>query len=151
MSTCATSHVSAVQIPDDVRISALEYGEFMKQNSPHVLVDVRSAEQVSIVNLQDRVPSTCVWVSIPLSRFKDPSSSASAIADLHAAVDKARALDSAHSASTPVFLMCRRGVSSVEATRYLLDHYHDHAVYFRNVNGGLNEWRRDVDPSVIDY
>lgn len=142
--------IASVQIPDDACISAAAYGEFMKQSSPHVLVDVRAAEQVSIVNIQDRVPSTCVWVSIPLSRFKDPSSSASATADLSAAIDKARSMDTA-AAPLSVFLMCRRGVASVETTRYLLDHYNDPSVQFRNVNGGLTEWRRDVDPSVPDY
>ena len=50
--------------------------------------------------------------------------------------------------SLPVFVLCRRGVSSVKATRLLVDAGFDRV---RNIDGGLTQWAESVDPELAIY
>jgi rhodanese-related sulfurtransferase len=48
----------------------------------------------------------------------------------------------------PVYVVCRRGVLSSRATLVMLEQGFKNV---RNVEGGLSEWHRSVDPSFIMY
>jgi adenylyltransferase/sulfurtransferase len=48
-----------------------------------------------------------------------------------------------------IYCICRRGVDSIHATKFLLDHSMSAVVY--NIEGGLDAWRETVDPSFPKY
>ena len=66
----------------------------------------------------------------------------------------------AEAAGRPVYVICRRGVDSVTATHNLLEYAsaQDDGKggamsnrKFYNIDGGLQEWHRQVDPSFPIY
>ena len=48
----------------------------------------------------------------------------------------------------PVFVMCRRGNSSAKATRLLAEAGFDEV---KNIDGGLTQWVKSVDPDLAMY
>ena len=143
-------------------------------------LDVRTTIQYGIVNLSDNVSSVGIPLNIPLMRLRGPHTYGAAMEELSAAVDAAdKLLQDRASSGIDVFVICRRGIDSVAATKYLLDYYpqakHERAavsasdgsedgdaavaasipalgkVTFRNIEGGLNAWRSDVDQTFPEY
>jgi adenylyltransferase and sulfurtransferase len=49
----------------------------------------------------------------------------------------------------PVYVLCRRGNDSVRATAALLVRYPTMKIF--NIEGGLNSWSREIDPSFPLY
>ena len=47
-----------------------------------------------------------------------------------------------------IYIICRRGIASVTATKLLLKAGFNNV---RNINGGLDKWSQDVDPSLPMY
>jgi adenylyltransferase/sulfurtransferase len=91
---------ASIKIPDEHMISVTDFHEFysVKSNSDQsLLIDVRSKVQYGIVN----IPGS---INIPVSALKkDPSS----LLQLSESKDK-------------VFILCRKGNASREATEFLL-------------------------------
>lgn len=115
-------------LPQDNSISVQEYYKLCHEEVTHVLLDVRSAEQFELQHLPN-TPVRAV-IGIPLK-------------DLTAT----RASEAMHGypRDTSLFVVCRRGFDSVRATDLLLQG----DVNAVNVTGGLEAWRRDVDPSFV--
>lgn len=156
-------------------ISAAEYNSTVLQRGlPHLLLDVRSTLQFSIISLGALFPqsdaSSCMQLlNIPLADLQGscpPGEGLGALQTLRAALYPAGA-----ESPRPLYLLCRRGVDSVAATQLLLTS----ADYFRegrckaeslgtviseekkqqlqifNVEGGLTSWHSDVDQSFPIY
>ena len=100
-------------------VSALR--ERLRSKEPPVILDVREAEELSIVRLEEAV-------HLPLSQF----SSSVGMLDRNAefAVLCHHGIRSAHAAE----IMVRLGFANVW-----------------NVEGGIDAWARDVDPSMPRY
>jgi adenylyltransferase/sulfurtransferase len=157
-----SSALPAVPLPSENRITATEYADYLEQRRPHVLLDVRTTVQYGMINISDAVGGVGIPLNIPLMRLRG-AQSAEALAELSAAIGAAgRQLqdraDGASSAGTgvDVFVLCRRGIDSVDATRYLLECSEQIVpaiamAKFRNVQGGLNSWRSDVDKAFPEY
>lgn len=101
-------------------ISVQEYRAIRQAQTPHTLLDVRVREQYDLCRL---APS----VSLPLGEIEQ--------------------LDDATTPQQPIYVICRRGVASVEATRRLLDR----GIPCTNVRGGLQAWHEQVDASFPKY
>ena len=109
-------------------VTCEEYSEIRLQNnlssapSNHILLDVRVANQFDICSLPGAI-------NIPLNNL------ASRMTDLR------------NDAET-IYIICRRGIASVTATKLLLKAGFNNV---RNINGGLDKWSQDVDPSLPMY
>jgi len=135
-----------VELPADARISAKEYASVMLSEVvpplPHILLDVRSETQFGIASL---VPpsSRCITVmNVPLLSLRG---GVDASTRSHKASEQLQAI---LAPSLPIYVICRRGIDSVAATKLLLDHGVP-SVF--NINGGLEEWRSNVDASFALY
>lgn len=51
-------------------------------------------------------------------------------------------------AARPVFVLCHHGVRSLQATMFLSQRGYPHAY---NIEGGIEAWAREVDPTVARY
>jgi adenylyltransferase/sulfurtransferase len=114
-------------------------------DEPHVLLDVRAKKQFELCALPGAI-------NIPLD-------------ELPHQFDRVQELS--NRGEYTIYCLCRRGIASLEATRILRQHAkknHTAAVatstvqddqqrtyLVRNIRGGLNAWRKDVDPSFPKY
>eukprot|EP00606_Chrysophyceae_sp_TOSAG23-5_P000774 GSChrysophyteH2.ASY1.ANO1.1350.1 assembled CDS len=118
--------------------TAIEYSYVLESKAAHVLLDVRSAAQFSMVSLGDNKEAR----------------RASALKDIEDA--RAVALNSASAeggiensnSSIPVYVLCRRGEDSLVATRYLSKLGVENVC---NIHGGLVQWSGSVDDSFPVY
>lgn len=130
-------------------ISPREYvDEVLLPGLPHVLLDVRSDTQFSIVSLERyarsrggdaELPAPKVIINTPLRRLQ---------ALLPQADEETlrRALGGGR--DTAIYCLCRRGVDSLTATALLRSHGFAQA---KDVRGGLASWRLEVDASFPLY
>lgn len=51
-------------------------------------------------------------------------------------------------AQRPLLVLCHHGVRSLQATLFLWQHGYPHAY---NIEGGIDAWSREVDPTVARY
>jgi len=75
-------------------------------------------------------------VSLPLRQILETPDSASSVLCAKTALD------------SPIYVLCRRGVDSRVATAELLKLGYSKA---SNVLGGLDAWRRSIDPEFPSY
>jgi len=94
----------------------------------HRLVDVRDSTQFSICSL-----STAT--NVPLSKLTEYS-----LEEVYAELGANNA--------TPIYVVCRRGIFSAQATDLLLK---KGATNVFNIRGGLEAWRDEVDHSFPCY
>lgn len=118
------------------RVPASEYARIAKdRGSPHLLIDVREKEHFGLSS----IPGS---VNVPISQFMRSRRLEEDIAPdwLPAGLP--------HSA--PIYLVCRVGNDSQLATQKLkelgLDRNGER--FIGDIDGGLQAWRRDVDPSL---
>jgi len=98
-------------------------------DNSHVLLDVREAHQYSICHLPNSV-------NIPL-------------ATLSSKLEQVKALvDTNQNQTLPLYVICRRGIDSLWATKLLLDNDFKNV---KNIQGGLLNWTKTVDPSFPIY
>ena len=104
-------------------ISCLDYQHIREATATtsHVLLDVRAAHQFAICALPGAI-------NIPLAQLE------SRMQELRDKGD--------------IYVMCRRGVASIKGTTLLLLNHFDRV---RNVNGGLDAWKIEVDTSLPMY
>lgn len=120
-----------IQIPQANNITVEEFEDIYKQEiktytSKHALIDVRGAVQYNIVSLEGSV-------NIPLAKLKKEPQSVIELA----------------STKEKVFVMCRRGNASKEATEFLINHCKLTNVV--NIQGGITEYVNKVDPTLPIY
>jgi len=114
-------------------ISVDDYAAVLKSGSDHVLLDVRSTKQFSLANLGYAVPKGTgkgvEVVNVPLNDLRN---------DIPSHVSA--------TAPRPLYVVCRRGISSQAAVDILLGA----GLQATNVRGGLTAWREKVDPLFPD-
>jgi len=128
--SCTHSYSPTSQLDESHEISTAEYFQVRERNEPHILLDVRVPEQVDLCALSGSV-------NIPLK-------------SLLARLDEVEHLCDGRKT---VYCICRRGVLSVAATQLLHTESaaHPKIKSVINVKGGLESWRRHVDPSFPTY
>ena len=132
MNTTPTYSNAANVLPSVLDVTCHDYKCTRERNVPHVLLDVRSEKQFDMCALPGAI-------NIPLARISDE-------------LDRIERL--ASGGTNAIYCICRRGVASAEAARLLageIENSQRNIQSVRNVAGGLNAWRRDVDPSFPKY
>jgi adenylyltransferase and sulfurtransferase len=114
-------------LPSSVQVACRDYADVRQSRSPHVLLDVRVTEQFQLCSL--------------------PGSTSMPLDQLPQNIDSIYSLS--NQGSLPIYCLCRRGVASSAATRLLTDSNYAFKVY--NIQGGLDAWRKDVDPDFPVY
>ena len=105
---------------------------------PHILLDVRPQHHFEICALPGAI-------NLPLKQLGGSLDVVSRLQKESMAVGGS---GEPNQTSLPVFVLCRRGVSSVKATRLLVDAGFDRV---RNIDGGLTQWAESVDPELAIY
>ena len=124
-------------IPPDQRISVIEYKHLRSASAkPHVLVDVREKTQFGLAHLKDSI-------NVPLYDIQNEPLQALA------KIRKTREKLSTSYDKTPVYFICRFGNDSQLAMHQLCETASD--LQARDVRGGLDAWRREVDPRFPEY
>ncbi|CAB9528130.1 and sulfurtransferase MOCS3 (Partial), partial [Seminavis robusta] len=122
----------------EYQISCTDYHDLQQQRQQqqqHVLLDVRVKEQYDLCALNDRA------INIPLASLEEN-------------LDRVAKLSEGW--TKPVYCYCRRGVLSVEATKLLNDYVTkqndpSNKPTIKNIKGGLEAWRKQVDKSFPNY
>ncbi|CDW73808.1 molybdenum cofactor synthesis protein 3 [Stylonychia lemnae] len=119
-----------IQIPSENNITVeefqKEYERLKEQADDIALVDVRGKIQYDIVSLPGSL-------NLPLKKMmEDPES-----------------IKKLTQEKKTVFIMCRRGNASKEATEFILKNLDIHNV--KNVQGGIQEYITKIDPSLPIY
>lgn len=143
---CGSSSPVSLLGPNE-RINAMEYnGRFSSNRGDGHLIDVREEVQFGICSLPNSV-------NIPISKIL---ASANSTADESGEETLPSWLPSdivAEDSTAPINVVCRLGNDSQTAVDMLkrlgLDRGGQR--YIGDIQGGLNAWRRDVDPSFPDY
>ena len=115
-------------LPSGVSISCSDFWNIRQQGIPHVLLDVRVAQQFEMCALDGAI-------NIPLANLQNE-------------LDRVAELSGGQKV---VYCICRRGIASAEATKLLLDAARSGIHSVRNVTGGLTAWHDQVDGSFPKY
>lgn len=126
----AISSCSRILLPTKNKATVLDLMDALSSSEACVLLDVRNSNQFSMC----RLPRA---FSLPLRGIIEQPDSAAV---------KIRGVMS--SQNSVLFVLCRRGIDSRFATHLLLKLGFQNA---RDVTGGLDAWRRDVDPTFPIY
>jgi adenylyltransferase/sulfurtransferase len=116
------------RITSEMNKSCKNYYQLLKDDIPHVLLDVRVARQFELCSLKGAF-------NIELASLED---------------NVAQIVELSDRGSKSIYCVCRRGIASAEATRILSEILPSHYSVF-NIKGGLNAWVIDVDPSFPMY
>jgi adenylyltransferase/sulfurtransferase len=109
-----------VESPSKNRIAWKEYMEESKKD--HLLLDVRASVQFAILSFPNAM-------NIPLDQL-----------ETHMEVLRKE--------TRPVYVVCRRGIASMSATRLLLAHGFENVV---NIDGGYTRFAKDIDSTFPTY
>ena len=124
-------------IPVYQRLSATEYDNLRSASAePHILIDVREKTQFDMAHLKDSI-------NIPLYEIQNQPQDA--IGQIHRS--SAMLLNSDH--NVPIYFICRFGNDSQLAVDHLCKSTPD--LPARDIRGGLNAWRREIDSGFPDY
>ncbi|KAF7831364.1 Adenylyltransferase and sulfurtransferase MOCS3 [Senna tora] len=121
-------------LPPESRISSMEYSKIVRDDEPHVLVDVRPAHHFDIVSLPKSL-------NIPLSNLE------ARMLEISSALKKVEE-ENVGVSSVQLYVVCRRGNDSQMAVQYLQKMGFDSA---KDIVGGLESWAKDVDPNFPSY
>ena len=133
--SCTAAAAAATDLPPELDVSCREYDELREKGHPHVLLDVRVAEQFALCSLEG-------GVNVPLARLSESIG----------------VVEQLSGGTLPVYCMCRRGVASAAAVKILSEvaardrpsgTSRIHSV--KNIRGGLDSWRRQVDRHFPSY
>ena len=112
----------------ELNISCTEYAKIRKENTPHLLLDVRVKKQFEMCSLTGAV-------NVELGKIMNNSSEFESIVKDDSLI--------------PIYCICRRGIASTEATRLISESLTSRPVY--NVVGGYNAWFKEIDNSFPTY
>mmetsp|Transcript_16470 Transcript_16470/g.20188 ORF Transcript_16470/g.20188 Transcript_16470/m.20188 type:complete len:318 (-) Transcript_16470:116-1069(-) len=131
-------------LPPEAEISCTDLALKLKCSTP-LLIDVRDNRQFSICSLPQAN-------SLPLREIllRTPQATAEEIKRL-LIISEGTA---GPKASSSLFVLCRRGVDSVTATRHLRQQvvpFLPQNLTIQNVTGGLDAWRAQIDPTFPTY
>lgn len=118
-----------IKLPLVNEITVVDLKQIIDSTASLILVDVRDPSQFAMCKLQSSV-------SLPLRQILETPDSASSVLRAKTALD------------SPIYVLCRRGVDSRVATAELLKLGYSKA---SNVLGGLDAWRRSIDPEFPSY
>lgn len=121
--SCDVANADKDDLP---HVSVREYKTIRESRRPHVLLDVRNVAQFQLVHLPNST-------NVPL---KDIVQSPSILGSLDADV--------------PIFVICRRGIASAIALKHLKQILPENT-RIHHIQGGLDSWRRDIDPLFPKY
>jgi adenylyltransferase/sulfurtransferase len=111
-------------------VSCSDYQRLRQRQEPHILLDVRVKEQYDLCSLPGAI-------NIPLASIRHRLDEISSLSD----------------GTKTVYCICRRGIASAEATKLIDESLGSfpsiHSV--KNIKGGLDAWRLDVDGSFPKY
>jgi len=108
-------------------LQALQLQARLQQGEPLQLVDVREAQELELAALDQPV------IHLPLSRSQDW------LDQIPALLDRQR----------PVVVLCHAGMRSWQFASWLIETQGYEDVW--NLEGGIEAWSRDVDPTVPRY
>jgi rhodanese-related sulfurtransferase len=108
-------------------LRAPELQALLQQGEPVQLVDVREAQELALAALDQPV------IHLPLSRSQEW------VAQIPALLDRER----------PVVVLCHAGVRSWQFASWLIEDQGFEDVW--NLEGGIEAWSREVDPTVPRY
>jgi rhodanese-related sulfurtransferase len=118
------------ELPASNKVNAIEYGRIAREGGASLLIDVRSRTQFSMQHLSIAGVSL---VNVPLKDLNET---------------KAKEILQHIPTNRHFYVLCRRGIDSVRATDMLLRWGYSNAV---NIQGGLEAWKAEVDPSFVMY
>jgi adenylyltransferase/sulfurtransferase len=133
----ATARGPSCSMPDkspeleaSISIDCIDYERLRQSQEPHILLDVRVKEQYDLCSLPGAI-------NIPLGSVPQRMDDISSLSN----------------GTKAVYCICRRGIASAMATKLILDSLQNfpsiHSV--KNITGGLDEWRLQVDGSFPTY
>ena len=125
-----TANTASQGISEYLSLSCAEYDNIRVRGDPHVLLDVRVKEQFDLCSLPGAI-------NIPLASIPQ----------------RMEELSELSNGTKPVYCICRRGIASIAATNIIaegaLKHTSIHSV--KNITGGYNSWRSNIDKSFPKY
>lgn len=141
---CGIPSVVPSIIPNADRVSATEYSTIHHNaGQVHVLVDVREKPQFDICHLQHSLNIPFSALSMALDRQST---------DGFAPSDQVLQ-EVMNSLETPIYILCRFGNDSQLAVQKLKAWAQSNGRnrQIRDIRGGLDAWRREVDPGFPEY
>jgi len=122
------------------RITPLAYSK-LKDDEEHILLDVREPQELQICSLPD------VSQNIPYSTMNSEMSMMALedffLGKLSSHSDTAKPLS--------VYVVCRRGNDSQRAVKLLEEKFTGLSLSFKDIEGGLHQWAKDVDTDFPVY
>ncbi|XP_053200513.1 adenylyltransferase and sulfurtransferase MOCS3-like [Panonychus citri] len=130
---CDDGKILKILTPEE-RITCQEYKEtIVDTNTPHLLIDVRSSLQASIVKLPNAI-------NLPLDVINRPNG----LDSIKELIDSKKV--------DKVFFMCRRGNASQKACRLVKDNLVNcHLIQFKDIIGGITAWAKEIDQQIPIY
>jgi len=122
------------------RVKPKEFNEIRKSNIPHILIDVREPQELEICSLGN------VSKNIPYSKMNSELFMAS-LGEYF--VDMTQ--DAKDDEKLPVYVVCRRGNDSQRAVRILQEKFSDLSLTFKDIEGGLHGWAKEVEKDFPVY
>jgi rhodanese-related sulfurtransferase len=104
-----------------ISISVQHLAELRRDHTPHILLDVREADELEICQLENAL-------HIPMSQVP------ARLADLPS--------------DQPIVVMCHHGGRSLRVVQFLRQAGRDNAI---NLDGGIESWALEIDPSIARY
>mmetsp|Transcript_12581 Transcript_12581/g.23591 ORF Transcript_12581/g.23591 Transcript_12581/m.23591 type:complete len:454 (-) Transcript_12581:32-1393(-) len=105
------------------------YNKILCNNTPHLLLDVRVRNQYELCSIRGSV-------HMELSKLSENVEQIQKMSD---------------EGSKDIYCICRRGIASLEAKQILSRLLPSSKYKVYNINGGLNAWVKEVDPSFPIY
>mmetsp|Transcript_27360 Transcript_27360/g.60417 ORF Transcript_27360/g.60417 Transcript_27360/m.60417 type:complete len:455 (+) Transcript_27360:3-1367(+) len=123
-------NTSPKKISESLSISCEEYDRIRDRGDDHLLLDVRGKEQFDLCSLPGAI-------NIPLGTIQDRMEELSDMAN----------------GCKPIYCICRRGNASVAATNLIAEgaKKYPSICSVKNITGGLNSWRSQVDGTFPKY
>lgn len=130
--TCSTGGLK-ILLPFE-RLSVHEYkNQVLDRDVDHILIDVRPKVEADIVKLDHAL-------SVPLPDLTKADGTG------------LRVVRDALAEKKQVYVMCRRGNASQKAVRFLKDRLAEETESeIKDLTGGLDAWRTEIDPSIPSY
>ena len=125
-----TVKLTTRSLPETDEISCVDYYQIRKKGDAHILLDVRVPEQYELCALPEAI-------NIPVNELQEKLDDVAKLSD----------------GTKPVYCLCRRGIASATATAIIREALHQHPSIHsvKNIRGGLNAWRAQVDESFPKY